>query len=302
MNKDFPKISIITAFYNEERFLSEAIESVLKQGYENWELMLVDDGSSDGSTSIAKEFAGNYPDKIFYLEHSGHSNRGLSSSRQLALNNSRGELIALLDADDIWTTNKLDDQYKLFKKLPDTGMSCEASVYWYSWANEIGSEDVLTPIGAEQDQLHEPPSLMWTLYPLGKGAAPCPSGLMFSRNAITCSGGFDNGFTGDKQLYEDQAFLAKIYSREKVFISSKANNFYRQRAGSLVESIHKKGGYKNVRKFFLDWLTHYLESEKISNRKVDSLIKRALFPYKHPRLYSILSLFSNKVRRIIKTQ
>lgn len=212
MNKEFPTISIITAFYNEERFLAEAIESVLNQDYENWELILIDDGSSDRSTSIAREYERIYPEKIFYLEHAGHANKGLSASRQLGLNHSRGQLITLLDADDIWTKSKLRDQYKIFEDWPELGMACEASITWRSWDGE-GNVDVIKPVGAKQDNLHHPPSLMSELYPLGSGAAPCPSGLMIKKNAIISAGGFDNGFTGSKQLYEDQGFLAKIYSK-----------------------------------------------------------------------------------------
>ena len=59
-----PLVSAITTFLNGERFIAEAIESVLTQTYRNWELFLVDDGSTDGATSIAKSYAARYPDRI----------------------------------------------------------------------------------------------------------------------------------------------------------------------------------------------------------------------------------------------
>ena len=71
-----PLVSAIIIFFNEERYLTEAIESVLGQTYDNWELLLVDDGSTDGSTAIAKSYADRH-NNVRYLEHRNHQ-----SSRQ----------------------------------------------------------------------------------------------------------------------------------------------------------------------------------------------------------------------------
>src|SRR5258706_2880162 len=78
-------VSVVVIFLNAERFISEAVESVVAQTYGNWELLLVDDGSNDGSTEIARSYAAKFPDKIRYLEHHGHENRGMSASRNLGI-------------------------------------------------------------------------------------------------------------------------------------------------------------------------------------------------------------------------
>ena len=62
-------VSIITIFFNEETFILEAIESVFAQNYHQWELILVDDGSTDGSTQIARQYAENHPGKVRYFDH-----------------------------------------------------------------------------------------------------------------------------------------------------------------------------------------------------------------------------------------
>ena len=81
---DSPRVSVITAFLDCEAFLAEAIESVIAQSFGNWELLLVDDGSGPAATAIAKSYAARYPGQIRYLEHPGHINRGISSSRLMA--------------------------------------------------------------------------------------------------------------------------------------------------------------------------------------------------------------------------
>ena len=81
---DRPQVSVIVGFFNDERFLPQAIESVLAQEFTDWELLLVDDGSTDGSTEFARSWVEQFPTKTRYLEHSGHQNRGISATRNLA--------------------------------------------------------------------------------------------------------------------------------------------------------------------------------------------------------------------------
>src|SRR5436190_3207734 len=120
-------VSVIISFLNEEIFLSEAVESVFQQDYDNWELILIDDGSTDKSTGIAKAFANDNPGKVIYTEHPGHSNKGLSASRNHGISLARGELVAILDADDVWYKEKLHLQVQLMNRYPEVGMICEAS-------------------------------------------------------------------------------------------------------------------------------------------------------------------------------
>jgi glycosyltransferase involved in cell wall biosynthesis len=89
-----------------------AIESVLAQTYRNWELIVVDDGSSDGTGNVLESLAG--PLKYFYQE-----NRGLASARNLGVKQSKGPLIALLDSDDWWVADKLRQCVDYLKQHPD---------------------------------------------------------------------------------------------------------------------------------------------------------------------------------------
>src|ERR1700712_5663869 len=116
------RVTAIIIFLNGEKFIAEAIESVLAQSYTDWELMLCDDGSTDGATAIAKQYAEKFPGKIRYLEHPGHENRGMSASRMLGGRNSTGEFVTWLDADDVWTPNKLQRQVEILDANPQAAM------------------------------------------------------------------------------------------------------------------------------------------------------------------------------------
>jgi len=106
-----PLVSVIIAVYNGEKFLSEAIESVLAQNYRPLELLLVDDGSTDGSAEIAKSF----PEVKYFNQ----TNQGPAAARNKALAVAQGEFIAFNDADDLWTEKKLEIQLKQLKDNPD---------------------------------------------------------------------------------------------------------------------------------------------------------------------------------------
>src|ERR1051325_5362212 len=97
-----PLVSVIVPFLNGAKFIREAIESVFSQTYQNWELILVDDGSTDSSSGIARQYAELHPGRVRYLEHEGHQNRGQAPARNLGIRHAAGEFFAFLDCDDIW--------------------------------------------------------------------------------------------------------------------------------------------------------------------------------------------------------
>ena len=174
-----PLVSVIIIFFNAERFLRDAIESVLFQSYDRWELLLVDDGSSDGSTGIARGYAAGQPRRIRYLDHQGHQNRGMSATRNLGISNAAGSYVAFLDADDVWLPFKLARQVAILEAHPEAGMVCGAAEDRHGWTGraEDLERDHTPDLGVAADRIYDPPSLSTLLYPLGAGTAPCPSDL-----------------------------------------------------------------------------------------------------------------------------
>lgn len=295
-NSEEPLVSVVLCFYNEKSFLAEAIQSVLLQDYHNWELFLVDDGSSDESTDIAKEYACRYPGKITYVDHPYHQNKGLSASRNAGIRKCAGTYVAFIDADDVWLPGKLRTQVNIFRKNPSVTVVLEASLYWNSWRDHK-KQDVLIPVGAKEG-VYKAPQLMLSLYPLGKGAAPCPSGIMVQR-AVLRRCVFEESFRGVFQMYEDQAFLCKVYLKETVFVSGACNNKYRQRESSLVSSAHESGNYHRVRSHYLYWFRDYLRSLPFRYRAVEKLLRRAQMPYREPFLYKLFVDIPQQVRKLL---
>jgi glycosyltransferase involved in cell wall biosynthesis len=278
-----PLVSIITPFLNLENYLEATIQSVLAQDISNWELLLVDDGSTDKSTAIAKQYAERYPHQIIYLEHDGHSNKGPSISRNYAMQHARGEWIAFLDGDDLFLPSRLSTQLKWVQQYPQATLFCEATYYWYSDA-EPDAKDKVIPVGVA-DGLYKPAQLTYLLYPIGKGDAPCMCGLLVKKDVLLNKGGFEESF---RSLYGDQVILSKLYLDQHVYVSSDCNNWYRQRPGSIVQSHFDYKKYMQARAFFLRWFKTYLKQNKLGNRKLKWLIWKYLLPVDYPVLYKLV--------------
>jgi glycosyltransferase involved in cell wall biosynthesis len=280
------RVSVITIFLNAERFLAEAVESVLAQDFRDFELLLVDDGSTDSSTAIARDYTDRHPDKIRYLEHPGHANRGMSASRNLGLAAARGELVAFIDADDRWRPHKLREQVELLERMPEVDAICGSANYW---ASADGGEDRIVASGHVRGRVIRPLEATLALYPLGEAAPPCPSDLLVRRTAIEAVGGFEESFTGPLQLYEDQAFLSKFYLEKSFYFSDQVWLDYRLHDESCDSRVRGAGQYHAVRRHFLEWFDAYVAAGPHRNRLALRMkIARALLPYRHPRLAAVL--------------
>jgi glycosyltransferase involved in cell wall biosynthesis len=281
-----PTVSVIIAFLNTERFLAEAIESVFNQTYPDWELLLVDDGSTDGASRLARAAAERCPEQVHYLEHPGHQNRGVCAARNLGLRAAQGQYIALLDADDVWLPHKLDQQVKILETHPEVGMVFGRAEYWASWqADAASASDYAPDYGLPAGSTVVCPHMVTHAHPLGAGSAPCPSDLLLRCQLVASVGGFEESFHGIYQLYEDQAFLSKIYLRANIFVSGECWTRYRLHPDSCMARVTGSGHFYTVRGFFLDWLGQYLSQQGVADPAIQRALQVARRPYRYPALY-----------------
>src|SRR5262245_46367261 len=177
-----PLVSVIITFWNSVRLLGEAVDSVLDQNYKNCEVVLVDDGSTDGSLKIAQEYSQRYPDKFSILHHAGRQNCGVSASRNLGLSGARGKYVCFLDSDDVFLPGKIAREVAILKANPEAVVVCGAYHYWYSWTGleKDRPRDFTVTLGVTPEKVHQPPSLLIHNLRAG-GRKPGTSGIMFER-------------------------------------------------------------------------------------------------------------------------
>lgn len=127
-----PLVTCIVPVFNGESYLSETLDSLLAQSYHPIEIIVVDDGSTDGTPAIVRR----YGQQIRYLRQ---ANAGAATARNLGLTAARGEFVAFLDADDLWHREKLDRQMVRFQARPELDY-CLAHVQNF-WIPELAEEE-----------------------------------------------------------------------------------------------------------------------------------------------------------------
>lgn len=284
-------VSVIIIFLNAEKFFEEAVESVFAQTYKNWELLLVDDGSTDGSTEIALRYSEQYPEKVHYLEHDGHLNRGMSASRNLGIEHAKGKYIAFLDADDVWLPQKLEQQIAILDSHPKVAMVYGRTLIWHSWNghSENSKHDYMLNLGIKPDTLVEPPMLLPILLQ-GKFQSPTTCNAMIRREVFKDVGGFVDSFRG---MSEDRVFFTKLGLKLPVFVSHNCWARYRQHPDSCCAVAEKTGDADSAWLSFLKWVEAYLTEQGINDAKVLKVLNKAFRHYGCQNSYGILGYIYN---------
>ena len=280
------RVSIITPFLNAGPFIEESINSVLSQTYDNWELLLVDDGSTDASTGMALRYAAAHPDKVRYLSHDGRQNRGASASRNLGARHARGEYLAFLDADDVYLPRKLELQVPILDSHPEVAMLYAATEYWYSWSGrreDAGRDWVWRKYGAEPDTAIEPPRMLVRFLEDG-GTVPCMGGVLVRRAAVDSVGGWEESF---HRICTDQVFHAKLCLNFPVMIVDVCLDRYRQHENSSCQTVARAGQLDAAFETYLGWLESYVSAQPMVDPAVRTAARRALRRHRHPLLHRV---------------
>ncbi|WMC91705.1 glycosyltransferase family 2 protein [Kineothrix sp. MB12-C1] len=140
------KVSVILTSYNKEKYINQAIESVLTQSYQDFELIIVDDGSTDNSRQIIEALsADDQRIKTFYFE----KNKGIPSAHNFAISQAQGEYCAVIDCDDFWEKDKLQKQVEFLEKNKEYG-AC------FTWISVVDENELPVP-----SELCENRDIMW---------------------------------------------------------------------------------------------------------------------------------------------
>jgi glycosyltransferase involved in cell wall biosynthesis len=299
------EVSVIMIFLDAERFIEEAISSVFAQTYPHWELLLVDDGSRDGSTAIARRYAERHPERVRYVEHPGHANRGTGPSRDLGLASAKGVYVTFLDADDVYLPERLARHVAVLEANSEVDVVQSRHLVWFSWDDQARPVDTdhLSPSIGIFNQVIEPPVCLFPML-ASDALAPTAWSLTLRRATAVEVGGFGDEFRGS---LEDLVFATKLYLNKRVIILNESLAKYRRRRDSLTRRARERGesmegtGYP-VRWGYLFWLERYLEEQRITDPTVWQALRDEL-PNRRDRMYAYLvhvrTLVQSGVRRFL---
>ena len=223
-------VSILIPSYNSEKWLSETLESAINQTWHNKEIIVVDDGSSDNSLTIAK----NYESQMVKVIH--QDNRGAGASRNRALREAQGDFIQFLDADDILSIDKIAAQINILIDNPDKVAVCN-TIHFYD------GEDYLSKLVDDEWYLYDtndPVEFLIKLYGGdGKGGMIQPNAYLTPRNIIEKAGIWEEFYSPDD---DGEYFCRVVLASNGIKFSRQGINYYRKyvqaqslsRANSLV--------------------------------------------------------------------
>lgn len=190
-------VSVIIPTFNRSNYLQIAIESVLNQTYPSVELIVVDDGSTDGTRELLQQ---KYSDRIIYL---WQENQGESAARNKGLSIAKGKYVAFLDSDDFWEPFKLELQVQRIINEPFETVAGVFSSVWL--VDEAGYKTSKRPFG----RIKSKEDLSFENFLSKVPIYAAPSNLLLRASSIKCIGGFDTSI----QYGEDQDFLLRLKSK-----------------------------------------------------------------------------------------
>jgi glycosyltransferase involved in cell wall biosynthesis len=197
--RDNTKISVIIPTYNNARYLPECLDSVLSQTCQDFEIVIVDDGSQDGSHELLLDYQSHYPDKIRYFWHPAHVNKGVIITSNLAIQKAKGEFVARIDSDDIWYPEKLDQQISILDSHREIGL-----VYSHTQCIDGSGNNLSRLEGSDVTRAENPLGLLLI-------SLCVPQSTFIVRHRILDQVGlYDESF-----LYSDWDLMVRIFSHHK---------------------------------------------------------------------------------------
>jgi glycosyltransferase involved in cell wall biosynthesis len=217
-----PKVDVIIPAYNAAKYLAIALDSVLAQTFEDWRIILVDDGSTDDTATVVAPYIEQLGSRLKFIQQ---TNRGLPVARNVAIRASTSEYIALLDADDMWLPCRLQASLKSFEGRPLVGLS-------YGCNARIGPDGAVIDTFDRRQKHGEgwiAPYIYMRLIDL-----PCPT-TTFRRRCIEEVGLFDESM----RATEDRDLWLRIALRYEVAFIHKVIAHYRMSPGSMTNDIER---------------------------------------------------------------
>jgi glycosyltransferase involved in cell wall biosynthesis len=252
-------ISVVIPVYNAENYLLETLESVCRQSYSDWELILVDDGSTDASAELARDYLERTPVHASFLHHPGGENRGTSATRNLGLGHAKGTYVCFLDSDDVWMPDFLHSFVDQLEKMPAVDMAYCPCIYWEP-ADRVGEERYsgrIQALGiATAGQVGSGKILR--LFLENENAVPSPSGVIVRREALIRAGGWEDSFPA---MCDDQSLYAKLLLMgNDLFVADTPLYYYRQHENSLCSTALRQNRYYEDKKRYFEWLRNHLRA------------------------------------------
>ncbi|WP_241128603.1 glycosyltransferase family 2 protein [Cognataquiflexum nitidum] len=272
-----PLVSIIIPVFNKAAYIRETLDSALAQSYPNIELVLVNDGSIDGSLAILEEYKARFPDKIVLVDQ---VNGGVSKATNIGIQASKGDYIQFLDADDLLSPDKIENQLRLLEgKSPFVIASCE----WVNFRDDTQNFSRV-PYGVFGDF---ETGLDWLLHSWNKQEMMQPGAWLTHRKVIEKVGDWDESLV----INQDGEFFCRVLLKcQNILFENKALVYYRIPGEN---NVSQQKSYKAFKSLLFSFLCYEREIFLIEDSKrVRMALKRVYMKF----IYDIYPLYPDLIK------
>lgn len=255
-----PRFSVIMPLYNKAPYVKKALESVVAQTYKEWELIIIDDGSTDGSADVVRDFIRAFQISNFRIQILLQENAGVAAARNNGVKASHGQFLCFLDADDWWELTFLEEVKKLIHEYPEAGIYATNYVYYKPGKTHVALNLPRGYINYPDAYLHSKQMPIWT------GATCMP------RRVFDELGGFPLGI----KLGEDFLLWAKTALHYKVAFCEKPLAYYNNDVPASFRATRNFHAPEHHMLFHLDSLLveiNYLSVHPFIHSSVESWIQ-----------------------------
>ncbi|MDX6634553.1 MAG: hypothetical protein QOF06_756 [Solirubrobacterales bacterium] len=286
-------VSVVMCFLDMERYIEEAIESVFDQQHREWELVLVNDGSSDRSGEIARRYERRHPDRVRYVEHGQGRNLGKSISRNAGVAGSKGPLVMFFDADDVLLPGALRTLAGAISRHPEAAVVYGRTRHWFSWPGNPGDHDSAWDFDSQLPGTDGTVFAAEQLLPtLAREDDLLPSicSALVRREALDRVGGWEESF---EDVYDDFVLWTKLFATNPTLVVDETLSLYRKHPDSSCEKAVARGEWSpvdlNVARYrYLAWMERWLTLRRLGDEETWQEIEAGLEPYRHPAAPAVI--------------
>lgn len=267
MQAKTPKVSVVIAFLDGANFIGEAIDSVVAQSLSDWELILVDDGSTDSSPALARSLADS-SERVRYLAHPGGAHRGVAETRALGSRHARGEFLVFLDHDDILYPNALSQMAAKLDANADASAVFACVLYW-AFDPSLGATDWTSTYRGLGNGLTSGRRVLRSLI-RSDAYHPANCSTLYRRRVYCELRDAGPLYPG---MYEETAILFRLLASHDVYLLDRPVAAYRMHSESMCQRALAAGtlsnrGYSEDRSRFLDWASENVPMDTLSRAQL----------------------------------
>ncbi|TAF74499.1 MAG: glycosyltransferase family 2 protein [Bacteroidetes bacterium] len=286
-----PLVSIIIPLYNADKYLSETIKSVINQTYTHWELLIINDGSTDQSLEVARKFV-SAKIKVFDQE-----NKGAGAARNFGLKEAKGEYIQFLDADDLLSSNKIEVQVRLLENTSEKVAVCP-TVHFFD-GQDLSS---IHPSAYENSFLFSTGNTFEFLINLyggsnNKGSMIQTNAWLVPANLIKKAGNWEEFYSPDD---DGEFFCRVLLSAKGVVYTPNCSNYYRKfKNGSSLASTKEKRALEGIFKSLMLKKKHL--TLKSNDSRINKVIARAAIEIaylSYPKYKELTNIILNEIEAL----